>query len=776
MNSISSYQTSATNAGSFGQPESNQAHLLRALQWVVLPILLIAMAEWSRSFSINGTEMSAIWPPAGIFIGACLALGYRALWSLVPALLFWSLFTQGMPISLAIAGVAGLTIGASLATWLIRRSRKALHPLQRLNHLPNLYFKGAIIGAGVSSLIGAAGYAFSVPESADFQIQDLWLVYWLFEALGVILFAPLFALLFSTPKHAFMEIISDFKEHRIQLWLVLSVAAVVISIIFSKWGDPRYAPVFSFALFPLICWYAIVAKPTSLHLWIPVFASVFVYFSIYNIGGLPPVHDFEDLLRVLLQVGILSIMAQLLGSINRHRNHLLMRFENQAKEDFMTGLANDRGIHEVLQRHITESVNGLNNKGVYWLAYIKLPDFNVVNELFGVAGTTAIELELAQQLQRFCPHTTIARLNQGKFAVLQTADSFTSIESLAIELYKKITAKKKPGNLSGQFRIAMGVIPINGSLNSPEQYLNSASHAARIALTKVFSLHYLPAPESVVDSYYKLAARFEALKLAIENDTLVLYGQEIRALQPTDKRISFEVLVRMQDTAGHILSPAEFIPAAEAYGLMPALDRWVIKNSIHYLSLNKTNLSKVAKCAINLSGASLSDPELASFIGACLQQYNVPACCITLEITETEAIRSPTQALNFIHDMHDLGCKVALDDFGTGLASFDYLRQYPFDELKIDGVFIRNLVNNPVDKSIVSAICHVAKTMKLQTVAEFVEDVALSNLLAELGVDFAQGYGIGKPQPLSELLNGHAPAETDFSNRSGHHLNARLSF
>lgn len=758
MNSISSYQTSGVDTETVSPAAKKKSLLSSVLQWAALAASLVVMAEWSRSFSINDVQMSAIWPPSGVFLGACLALGYRSLLVLVPTLLLWSFFSQHMPASLAISGVAGLAIGASLSTWLIRRNRKAIQPLQRLNHLPNLYFKGALIGTGVSTLFGATAYMFAVPASSAFYVYDLWLVYWLFEALGVILFAPLFALILSAPKSAFVEVISDFKEWRIRIWLAISIAAVLISIAFSQWGDPRYAPIFSFALFPLICWYAIVARPVSLHLWIPVFASIFVYFSIYNIGGLPPVNDYQDLLRVLLQVGILSIMAQLLGSINRHRNHLLNRFVNQAKEDFLTGLANDRGMHEILKRRINSQNANPNSPVVYWLAYIKLPDLAVVNELFGITGTTAIESELAQKLQRLYPQATIARLNQGKFAVLHTADSLNAIENLAIDFYTKITAKNKQDSMSNHFRIAMGVVPINGSLTSTEQYLNSASHAARTARSKVFSLHYLPNPESVVDAHYKLAGRFERLKVAIENDTLVLYGQEIRALKPDNNLLSFEVLVRMRDPAGHILSPAEFIPAAEAYGLMPALDRWVIKNSISYLARNKAYLSNIAKCAINLSGASLSDPELATFIGSCLREYAVPPGCITLEITETEAIRSPAQALNFIHDMHELGCKVALDDFGTGLASFDYLRQYPFDELKIDGAFIRDLANNPVDKSIVSAICHVAHTMNLQTIAEFVEDVNISNILAELGVDFAQGYGIGKPQPLGDLLDGHARA------------------
>lgn len=737
--------------------QQQQSSQLPAFAWLLLALLLIALAQWSRSVALDGTQMSAIWAPAGVFLGACLALGYRALWVLIPALLAWCIGLQSMSLVQAFAGTFGLTAGTVLATWLIRRRRnKISHPLKQLNHLPNLYLYGAVIGAGVSSLLGTLALKVFSTDFTAYNMQDLWLTYWLFEALGIILFAPVFALIFSTPQLALHEMIRDTKEPKVLAWMFLTALTLLASISLSIWGDARYAPVFSFALFPLICWYALTARPVSLHVWIPIFASIFVCFSIYNIGGLPPVNDFEDLLRVLLQAGILSVMAQMLGSVNRHRYHLLERFENQAKEDLLTGLANERGLHELLQTVLDNHSHMATNSQQPWLACVKLPDLSAVNELLGYEGTAAIESKLALLLRQACPDSSIARLSQGKFAILQLTDSASAIETEARQIYKDILRYKRQNNIDISTRIAMGAIPIDGSLDGPTQYISAASHTALLARDKVLSFHYVNAPGNTVKKHLTLADRFEQLKTATLNNELVLFGQEIKALSTADAGLYFEVLIRMRCQDGRILPPGDFLPAAEAYGFMPTLDRWVIEHTLKLLALHGDAIHNTSYCAINLSGASLSDPDLADFIGSCIRRYAIAPERLMFEITETQAIRNPLQALNFIHDIHDLGAKVALDDFGTGLASFDYLCQYPFDELKIDGAFVQDLATNPVNKSIVAAICQVAETMNLKTVAEFVENEQIVDVLTELGVHYAQGYGIGKPKPLTEFFTPQA--------------------
>lgn len=720
-------------------------------QWLFLAITTLALSAGSRLLTLPGIEFSALWPASGIFLGAVLALGKRVLWVLIPTMFLWYTMLLDESWVLAVFGAAGLSIGSTLASYLIQRgarSSKARGTHSPLHYLPNLYVKGAFVGSGVSALIGACGYMLSEPSAASFALQDVVLVYWLLEALGVILFAPLFFILLRRPSFTMNSLSTDFKRRRLMLWALLVLIAIGSSVALGQLGDDRYAPVFAFALFPLVCWFAAEGSPPSLDFIIPNFAIIYVVFSLFNWGGLPPVTNIVDLLRVLLQVGILAVMAQLVANINHQRHLLLDRFRRQASQDYRTGLANDRGLYDSI-RNILNS----NRDGEHWLAYISLTDMHIIKELLALDGAVTVESVLSQQLQQFASsHAVTARLSEGRFAILLPNTPHAKAHHTFNELYQRISQPVDEAGMSSNLRIAMGVTPVNGQLFSPQQYVSVAVQAANEAKNLSLSMHWIDDPKATAGAHYTLLNHFGLLKEAIEKDELELFAQEIRALRAPASGTAFEVLVRMRDEHGIILSPAHFMPAAEAFGLMPALDRWVIRHTLKFLAADPQRLKSISKCAINLSGASLSDPELAVYIGQQIKHYQVPADRLTFEITETEAIRNKVQAASFILAIHQLGCRVALDDFGTGLASFEYLRHFHFDEIKIDGVFIRELDSNAVDQSIVSAICQVAAAMELITVAEFVENESLSARLAALGVDHAQGYGIGKPKPLSELF------------------------
>lgn len=721
-------------------------------QWLFLASAVLCLSAASRLLTLPGIEFSALWPASGIFLGAILALGKRALWILVPSILLWYVVLMGESWVLALFGATGLSLGSTLAAYLIERGNHSISARgtpSPLHYLPNLYFKGAFIGSGLSALIGGSGYVLSQPTAAAFALQDVVLVYWLLEALGVILFAPLFFILMRRPSFTLENLRTDFKRKRLMLWAALVVLAIASSVTFGQLGDDRYAPIFAFALFPLVCWFAAEGSPPSLDFIIPNFAVIYVVFSLFQWGGLPAVNDIVDLLRVLLQVGILAVMAQLVANINHQRHLLLDRFRQQAFQDYRTGLANDRGLYE----SISTTLNNKRN-GEHWLAYISLTDIHIIKELLALDGAVTVESVLTQQLQQFASnHSVTARLSEGRFAVLLPNTSRQQAEQTLHDLYQRLSRPVDEAGMSSDLRIAIGVTPVNGQLFSPQQYVSVAVQAANEAKNLALSMHWIEDPKASAAEHYTMLNHFGLLKEAIEKDELELFAQEIRSIRVPASELSFEVLVRMRDEQGVILAPAQFMPAAEAFGLMPALDRWVIEHTLKFLAADPTRLTGINKCAINLSGASLSDPELAIYIGQQLRRYKIPAEKITFEITETEAIRSKAQAASFVLAIHSLGCRVALDDFGTGLASFEYLRQFHFDEIKIDGVFIRELENNQVDERIVNAICQVARAMQLTTVAEFVENAAISERLAALGVDFAQGYGIGKPQPLSDLFD-----------------------
>jgi EAL domain-containing protein (putative c-di-GMP-specific phosphodiesterase class I) len=208
----------------------------------------------------------------------------------------------------------------------------------------------------------------------------------------------------------------------------------------------------------------------------------------------------------------------------------------------------------------------------------------------------------------------------------------------------------------------------------------------------------------------------------------------------------------MVNEEGDLIPPGVFIPAAERYGLMPAIDQWVVAHVFNFLHnyVRENGTENLPVLAINLSGESMGSEELLAYIRAQFELKIVPAANICFEITETAAIGNLNKAMSFINSLKKLGCKFALDDFGSGLSSFSYLKSLPVDYLKIDGVFVKDIVDDPVDAAMVAAINQVGHIMKIQTIAEFVENGEIMDILRKLGVDYAQGYHIDKPMSLYE--------------------------
>jgi len=238
---------------------------------------------------------------------------------------------------------------------------------------------------------------------------------------------------------------------------------------------------------------------------------------------------------------------------------------------------------------------------------------------------------------------------------------------------------------------------------------------------------------------------------AIEDNRFCLYAQSIVPLDgSTDKH--YEFLIRMKDEKGEIIAPGAFLPAAEHYDLISKLDRWVIGETFSLLAANPVFLEQINFCSINLSGQSLTDPEILEFIITRLNETGKQGEKICFEITETAAISNLNMAMKFISTLKGLRCRFALDDFGSGLSSFAYLKNLPVDYLKIDGMFVKNIVNDPIDHAMVKSINEIGQVMGMKTIAEFVENNEIREKLRAIGVDYAQGYAIGKPQPLDSLL------------------------
>jgi Amt family ammonium transporter len=239
---------------------------------------------------------------------------------------------------------------------------------------------------------------------------------------------------------------------------------------------------------------------------------------------------------------------------------------------------------------------------------------------------------------------------------------------------------------------------------------------------------------------------------ALAENRFELYCQPIQALAPDECEHHTEILLRLIDVDGNIMEPSKFIPAAERYHLMPSVDRWVIGNTLSVLSQYDRNLLLGGTFAINLSGQSLGENGFFDFVQSEIVRSGVPPGCLCFEVTETAAVAKMDKAIQFMESVRNIGCSFSLDDFGSGTSSFGYLKRLPVDILKIDGSIIRDMVSDETSAAMVVAINQVGHTMNLRTIAEYVETAEIMKRLEEVGVDYAQGFQIGEPEPFVDRL------------------------
>lgn len=423
----------------------------------------------------------------------------------------------------------------------------------------------------------------------------------------------------------------------------------------------------------------------------------------------------------------------------------------QATHDALTGLVNRREFEHRLEKAV-DSANALAQQ--HALAYMDLDQFKIVNDTCGhIAGDELLRQVTGLLRLALRANDTLARLGGDEFGVLLEACP----PGVALHISETLR------NLIGDFHfvwedktfpisVSIGLINFGG--NAPQQPRNlseilsladAACYAAKDSGRN--RIHVYQADDQAISKRYGEMDWFGRLHRALEQNRFALYAQKIVALQgaPThDTHV--EILLRLQDEAGRLVPPMAFIPAAERYGLMSEIDRWVIAHAFAHIA--RQPLGRRSLYSINLSGASLNDDETLQFI---LRQLTVNALepqQLCFEITETAAIANLINASAFIGALHDKGCKFALDDFGSGMSSFAYLKHLPVDYLKIDGSFVKDMDSNSIDATLVAAIHNIGHVMGLETIAEFAENDAVLARLAEIGVNYAQGYGVGRPYAL----------------------------
>ncbi|RZV38360.1 MAG: EAL domain-containing protein [Chromatiales bacterium] len=433
-------------------------------------------------------------------------------------------------------------------------------------------------------------------------------------------------------------------------------------------------------------------------------------------------------------------------------SRLFRQLSYQAAHDTLTGLLNRREFENRLTTAIESILH--NCEETHALLYVDLDQFKVVNDTFGHTAGDALLCQLSEQIQTKIRSTDIlARLGGDEFGILlERCD-----EERAIEVAEAIRGSIEGYRFEWQgsfttVRCSIGLVLVTSENADVAGLMSSADVACYSAkdMGRNQVHFYRDSDASMRHEEMKWVSRITS---AVDEDRLELFFQPIIGIGQDDAARCghYELLLRMRDEDGNLVGPNQFIPAAERYNLMPTLDRWVIHEALSKLADRSEGESANYTLAINLSGTSLSEDRFLDFVIDELEKQELPPGAICFEITETAAISNLARVVHFMKSIKKLGCKFSLDDFGSGLSSFTYLKNLPVDYLKIDGHFISNVAEDSVDESMVKAIHQVGSAMGIETIAERVENRKVLDKLGSLGVEFAQGYYIARPESVASF-------------------------
>lgn len=439
----------------------------------------------------------------------------------------------------------------------------------------------------------------------------------------------------------------------------------------------------------------------------------------------------------------------------RFMSHIVRKVEYVIEQlfDSMTGLMNRQGFEAQLD-DAQKTLAGEDD--LHQIIYFDLDNLQLVNDTFGHEAGDEVIKRFAQLLDEVLPMNAIAtRLTGDDFAILLTHSSVNDALTLTTRVHDDSEKLRYlQGDKSLQVTVSSGV----AEFSHRKRDGGFALTQARIACESAKS-HGRDRVEVYEEDNQSIIRRYDDMNLVseiqrmLDGDGFELHAQPIKSLSGKDSLQRYELLLRMMDSHGNTIPSGSLFSAAERYKLMPQIDRWVVSRALLVLGEHADYLiENGAIFAINLSGQSLGDDDILNFILEEIEASKVPSTSLCFEVTESAAVSNRVKAQAFIDKLRDHGCRFSLDDFGAGLSSFAYLKSFKVDTLKIDGGFIRDIVENRISESMVAAITQVAKVMELETVAEYVETKQAEQLVTRLGVDFAQGHLIGRPTPLNGVL------------------------
>ncbi|MGC1440410.1 MAG: EAL domain-containing protein, partial [Burkholderiaceae bacterium] len=429
---------------------------------------------------------------------------------------------------------------------------------------------------------------------------------------------------------------------------------------------------------------------------------------------------------------------------------LARELRHQATHDPLTGLVNRAEFERRLNKALASFLDRMEPSVVLLL---DLDRFKAVNDTCGHLAGDELLKQLSVLIGQQVRHgDVVARIGGDEFALLLTRctidDGAIVAEKIraAVEKYRYVWHGE-----SYAVGASIGAAQMENSFKNGEEVMRAADaccYKSKQEGRNRVSLYRLG--DELVSSNHGEMMWLTQINQGLEENRFEIYKQPIVPVQddaPGGEH--FEVLLRLRGRDGVMLSPGEFLPAAERYGLMGSIDRWVVGKIVPWVAGRIANGATNLTVSVNLSGASASDPEFQAFLVETLGENFEATAGLCFEITESAAVKNLAGTADFLTLVQEMGCRIALDDFGTGFASMDYIKHLPLDYIKIDGAFIKNISDSPLDRALVQCVASVGRLLNVKTVGEFVESAQTIETLREVGIDYAQGYFTGKPEPLN---------------------------
>ena len=449
------------------------------------------------------------------------------------------------------------------------------------------------------------------------------------------------------------------------------------------------------------------------------------------------------------------------------------KLEYQAMYDELTGLLNRRAFEAELARAWE---HGRGDSTRSYLMFMDLDQFKVVNDTSGHAAGDMLLKQISEMLvDSVRANDTVGRLGGDEFAIIlwkcpvEVAQRIAEAIRASVEAFRFQWDKE-----TYRVGVSVGGIPIDpdvGDIGEIQQLADAACYAAKEAGRN--RVHMVEGDRDSARVHRGQVRWVQRLREAMDNNRFAIYGQVIKPLdEARTEPERFEILLRLRDPSTRkLIPPGAFLPAAERYGLSLELDEWVVRSLLDALFIHQSFHAEYRRYWINLSGTSIGDPRFASFLKNAIEHSPLPPGTINFEITERAVIRNVTEAGRLMSELREMGCQFALDDFGSGVSSFGYLKKLPVDYLKVDGSFIRDILNDETNRIFVKSIIDIAHTLDIQTVCEFIENEEMLDVVRDLGADYAQGFAVGRPFVLAPRFPGsadlQAPVATELQQQAG---------